>query len=768
VTTRAGTTYLFGRNQLPGWAAGKPTTKSVDSLPVYSAHPGDPCYNASGFAASVCTMAYRWNLDYVTDIHGNAMAYYYLQDSNKYAQNKGATTGTYIRGSHLDHIDYGFTAANAYGTNPNKIQFNTGPRCFTTGCDPLGSTTKSSWKDVPYDLVCTTASPCTAQAPSFFSTVRLASIQAQQYSTATSSYVTVDAYALAQSMPDPGDGTSATLWLDSITRTGSGTGGGGSTTPITLPPVTFHQTPASDLANRVDTVTDGLPALRRFRISSITTETGSVITPTYTLVDPCSAPVTLTPSGNTRSCFPVYWTPDGYIAPFLDWFNKYVVTKVTTTDPTGGAPAVAASYTYLGGAAWHYDDNEVIKAKYRTYGQYRGYGRVQTRDGDGVNDGGNQTLTEATYYRGMSHDNGGAAVTLTDSQGGTHDDNNQLAGSALETTNYLGDGGPVDNSTITSYWVSASTATRTRSGLPALTANWVAAAETYTRQALTGTGTTTWRVTETDNTYIDDVTAATVGLLTRSYSHTVPADPAYDRCTSNTYAAVNTTANLVGLIAESETDSVACGGFQEGSPASTPASLNTLTAPSIVNRPDQVVAATRSFYDDPTFATTFPQPAAPAEADVTMTRNAANWSSGAFTYQTVARAGYDSYGRPTAQWDASGNNTATAYAMNSVGLTTAVATTNALLQASTVTLDPQRGLTLTATDANHVVSTIRSDPLGRTTAVWLHNRATTLAADLVFTYQLTTWGSIEVGVVVGSSGGGAVAGQAGDGADGFG
>jgi len=34
------------------------------------------------------------------------------------------------------------------------------------------------------------------------------------------------------------------------------------------------------------------------------------------------------------------------------------------------------SYDYPGGAAWHYDDNELVKAKYRTYGQFRGYGDV--------------------------------------------------------------------------------------------------------------------------------------------------------------------------------------------------------------------------------------------------------------------------------------------------------------------------------------------------------------------------------------------------------
>ena len=124
-----------------------------------------------------------------------------------------------------------------------------------------------------------------------------------------------------------------------------------------------------------------------------------------------------------------------------------------------------------------------MQPKYRTYGQFRGYSDVITLTGDGANDP--QAKFETVYYRGMSRDNNTTAVTLTDSAGGQHDDTDQLSGNVLETTAYLGNGGPVDHSTVTSYWVSAPTATRSRSGLPALTANWVAPAETYTRQAVT-------------------------------------------------------------------------------------------------------------------------------------------------------------------------------------------------------------------------------------------------------------------------------------------
>jgi hypothetical protein len=75
------------------------------------------------------------------------------------------------------------------------------------------------------------------------------------------------------------------------------------------------------MQNRVDTVTDGLPPLDRYRIASVTTETGSSIQPVYEQPGPCTAPVTTAPASNTSSCYPVYWTPQDYTAPFLDWFN---------------------------------------------------------------------------------------------------------------------------------------------------------------------------------------------------------------------------------------------------------------------------------------------------------------------------------------------------------------------------------------------------------------------------------------------------------------
>lgn len=247
--------------------------------------------------------------------------------------------------------------------------------------------------------------------------------------------------------------------------------------------------------------------------------------------------------------------------------------EAATSDTTGGALTEQTDYQY-GRPAWHYDDNQVVQAKYRTYGQFRGYASVTTLTGDGVNNP--QTKSVTAYYQGMSDDNDSAAVTVTDSLGGKHDDADQLAGQPLETTVYNGNGGPADHYTIDSYWVSAAAATQSRPGLPDLTANMVEPAGTYTAQALTDGGTASWRDTETDTSYDAAPGDADFGLATYVYTHTVPVNSAYDECTATAYAPVNASENLAGLVASAETDSVACAGFTviagdstlDGAPAS--------------------------------------------------------------------------------------------------------------------------------------------------------------------------------------------------------
>jgi len=62
LTTTDGTEYFFGR-----------LTSSAWTVPVVGDDSSEPC-NGSTFAASVCSQAWRWNLDYVVDRHNNAVA----------------------------------------------------------------------------------------------------------------------------------------------------------------------------------------------------------------------------------------------------------------------------------------------------------------------------------------------------------------------------------------------------------------------------------------------------------------------------------------------------------------------------------------------------------------------------------------------------------------------------------------------------------------------------------------------------------------------
>jgi RHS repeat-associated protein len=162
-----------------------------------------------------------------------------------------------------------------------------------------------------------------------------------------------------------------------------------------------------------------------------------------------------------------------------------------------------------------------------------------------------------------------------------------------------------------------------------------------------------------------------------------------------------------------------------------------------VSRPAQVVSATRTFYNDPTFSTTFPQ-AAPAKADVTMVRDAADYTGGAYVWQTTSQAKFDSVGRQTDDIDGNGNDTKTAVTTNSLGLVTARTETNPLGHATTTTMDVQRAVPLTITDPNGAVTTLRYDALGRTTSVWLNSRVVGTPANFVYGYAISNSGPTAV------------------------
>ncbi|MFD7314706.1 hypothetical protein [Streptomyces sp. NPDC059883] len=104
VTDTSGAQYFFGKHRLPGWsdkgttdtADDDPVTNSVWTVPVFGDDSGEPCYKSTGFGDSFCNQAWRWNLDYVVDTHGNASTYWYGREANYYSKNADTTVNDYV------------------------------------------------------------------------------------------------------------------------------------------------------------------------------------------------------------------------------------------------------------------------------------------------------------------------------------------------------------------------------------------------------------------------------------------------------------------------------------------------------------------------------------------------------------------------------------------------------------------------------------------------------------------------------------------------
>ena len=156
----------------------------------------------------------------------------------------------------------------------------------------------------------------------------------------SAAYDTVDQLGIDPAFPNPGDGTRAGLWLDTVTRTGLV---GGS---LALPSVRFEGT---QLQNRVDPQT-GEPTMNWWRVGNIFTESGEQIGVTYSDRQ-CAVGSTMptSPQDNTLRCYPQI-VPDPVNPGQLrtDWYHKYVVTQVSDYDQLSGNNATITRYKYPG------------------------------------------------------------------------------------------------------------------------------------------------------------------------------------------------------------------------------------------------------------------------------------------------------------------------------------------------------------------------------------------------------------------------------------
>lgn len=697
ITTLDGTQYWFGLNRLPGWASGKAETASVFTVPVFGNHTGEPCY-ASTFAASACTQAWRWNLDYVVDTFGNTLTYWYAQETNSYGKaGSTSTLASYVRGGRLTRIDYGTRSDTAYGNAPAQVVLKPADRCLSS-CYTSGKPNKPQWPDTPWDQECT-AAPCLIGAPTFWESQRLASVVTKVWG--SSGYRTVETWTLTHSFPDPGDGTRAGLFLNRIGHTGM------AGTTDSVPDVTFA---GVQMANRVDGK-DGSAPMNWWRLATITTETGGVIGVTYKPQD-CVAGtrVPSAPESNTLRCFPVRWTPEGATSPKTEYFHKYVVGTVTETDmalPSGAASdRTITSYDYLDTPAWGYtDDDGLVDDADKTWSVWRGYGRVRTTEGDT----GAQERTETVYFRGMNGDHlptGTRSVTLPAAgDAPAVADEDEYAGLTREQITYLGPTSTEVSATVTEPWRSAATATRTINGVT-VNARYVGEGVSRTRTALDGgRGNRTTTTRSTHDKY---------GLITQLEDLGDDAVTGDEQCTLTTFVR-NSDAWLMEYPSREQLFATDC----------TRAKGTGLTEADIT-------ADTYTSYDQQA------RGAAPTKGAVSRTEQLVAYTPSS-VYQVTHRATHDIHGRVVESWDERGNRSTTSYTPATGGPVTAIATSDKDSWSTTSTIEPAWGLTLTSTDVNRKKTEVAYDGLGRKSEVWLPNRdrSTGQSANAHFTYSMS-------------------------------
>ncbi|MFF6978309.1 RHS repeat-associated core domain-containing protein [Streptomyces sp. NPDC008343] len=726
VTDQQGNRFYFGYNRLPGWAEGKETTDSAWTVPVFGDDADEPCHKAT-FADSWCQQAWRWNLDYAVDTHGNAIAYYYDQEKNSYGRNlKAADDTRYTRGGTLDRIEYGLKSSSMYGTKAlAKVDFASSERCIPNANTDCSSISKDSfyWYDTPWDMNCEEATDCDKGrlAPTFWTRKRLTGITTQVLNAAE--YSKIDSWALTHRWGQAD--VDYQLLLDSIQHTGHT-----ATPTVTLPKTTFAYT---QLENRLDKIGDGYAPYIKARLSTIADESGGQIDVNYS-APACNWDALPTPQTNTTRCFPQYIGGSATDDPERQWFNKYVTTSVTTTDRTGGAPDQVTAYEYKGDAAWHFDDDDgLTKEKFKTWSQWRGYGQVRVKTGGQGSASALKSQQDTYFLRGMHGDRADTSgdstktvtVSLGEGEGDPITDDASAAGFSYKTVTYSGPDGKVLAKTVERPW-HHQTASKKRAW-STITSNFTGTSNAKTWTSLDNGAGTSWRTTSTATTF--DTVAGRVTQVDDFGDNTTAAD---NRCTRTTYA-TNSTDNILQLPSRIETVAASCA--------------------ETVDRSTGVLADVRTAYDGGAYG------AAPAKGDATTIATLKKHDGATATYLETSSS-YDSYGRQLKATDLSaditvnatnddlvrtarndGRTTSTAYSP-STGFATKLTTTtpparatDATTAQTTVTeMEPLRGQAKAVVDTNTKRTEFTYDALGRSSKVWLADRKTSQTPSYEFTY----------------------------------
>ncbi|WP_411082140.1 polymorphic toxin-type HINT domain-containing protein [Streptomyces sp. cmx-18-6] len=754
LTTPDGSRYYFGYHRLQGWTEGKETSDSTWTVPVFGNNAGEPCH-ASAFKDSWCQQAWRWNLDYAVDTHGNAIAYYYDQEKNSYGRNLEAKDNTrYTRGGSLDRIEYGLKSSSVYSAKPLAVvDFSTSERCLPkTGVTCAADTIDDkafNWYDTPWDMNCNVGADCDQGrlSPVFFTRERLTGVTTQVLNGTVHSKV--DSWALAHrwGMAD----VDRQLLLDSIQRTGHT-----ATPAVTLPKTTFGYT---QLQNRLDKDNDGYAPFIKSRLSTVADESGGLTSVNYSAPS-CTWGALPTPRTNATRCFPQYIGGSSTDDPEQQWFNKYVTTSVTATDRTGGAPDSVTSYEYKGDAAWHFDDDDgLTKEQFKTWSQWRGYGHVRVKTGGQGGTAALKTQEDTYFLRGMHGDRAGASgdatktvtVALADGEGDPITDHASAAGFTYRTVSYSGPDGKVLGKTVERPWAHQTASKKRAWGT--IASNFTGTSHSKTWTSLDKGAGASWRTTSTTTTH--DTVAGRVTQIDDAGDNSTAAD---NRCTRSTYA-TNADVNILTLPARVETVAAPCAGT--------------------VNRATGVISDVRTAYDGGAYG------AIPVKGDATAIATLKKHDGTTAAY-LEASVGYDGYGRSLKATDLSadvtvtaatdqlvrtartdGRTTSTAYSPSS-GFAARVTTTTppasvkdaTTAQTSITELEPLRGRPAAQVDTNAKRTELTYDALGRSAKVWLPDRKTGQTPNYEFTYFVTANKEVAVRTQTLNNGGAQIASYA--------
>ena len=450
----------------------------------------------------------------------------------------------------------------------------------------------------------------------------------------------------------------------------------------------------------------------------ITTETGGTVSIDYSEGDCAPGDMPAGPAVNQRRCFPVYWSQVTGAPPTVNWFHKYVVESVTESG-TGGTVdhPITTSYTYMGGGAWHYDDNELVKPKYTHLGPVAGLRDHRCPYGQPVRGGHSAHLRHRyLYMRGMDGDRlpdgpddgtdpDRRVATVTTAEEETIDDLTHYQGFLREHIQRDGEDGPLVAAEVNDPWRSEVTADDGTD-----TARIVRVGGTDTRQQKAGGG---FIRTRTSTSFDQDGLSVAVD----DQGDTSVANDSV--CTLTDYGR-NTSRWLLTTVKRSTVVAADCDAYPNG-----PVGVDD----------DQIVSDVRYSFDQHAYGED------PSRGDVT-TEETLSGMPGAGAWRTTSTTEYDDRGRVTSSTDGEGNTFTTTYTPTgadpgTTGPVTKTVDENAKHQTTTTWFDTARGLPVRSTDPNGKVTSTGYDPLGRVTAVWKPGRTQGVdSPHLRYTYAL--------------------------------